>query len=172
MADDKYADSKCFVFSPDGYEEITYSELCRRRDIDTSYQAKRFIPLHGMLMEVTPEQYADFYRTTNRQRYLDRRSAENGDISIDMLTTEGFNGADILADDAEPVDEQAIRQVMVDKLRDCLSLLSAEEQSLIYALFFEKLTERQYAEKQGVFHNAIHKKKKRILEKLKKLLEN
>ena len=47
---------------------------------------------------------------------MDRRSAENGDISIDMLTTDDFNGADILSDTAEPVDEQVIRKVMEDKL--------------------------------------------------------
>lgn len=62
MADEKYAKSKCFIFSPDGYEEITYSELCRRRDTDTNYQNRKFIPLHGMLMEVAQEQYAEFYR--------------------------------------------------------------------------------------------------------------
>lgn len=36
MADDRYAKSKCFILSPDGYEEITYLELCRRRDTDIS----------------------------------------------------------------------------------------------------------------------------------------
>lgn len=172
MADDKYAKSKCFIFSPDGYEEITYSEMCRRRDTDIRYQERKFVPLHGMLMEVTPEQYADFYRTKNRQRYLDRRSAENGDISIDMLTTADFNGADILIDTAEPLDEQVIRKVMTDKLIATLSLLSEEEQELIHKLFYKGLTEREYAAKKGIYHNAVHKKKMRILEKLKKLLES
>lgn len=123
-------------------------------------------------MEVTLEQYADFYRTKNRQRYLDRRSAENGDISIDMLTTDDFNGADILSDTAEPVDEQVIRKVMEDKLACCLSLLSEDEQELIRKLFYEGLTEREYAAEKGIYHNAVHKKKLRILEKLKKLLES
>ena len=82
MAEDKYAKAKCFILSPAGYQEISYLELCRRRDIDPDYQSRKFIPLHGMLMEVTPEQYAEFYRIQNRQRYLDRRSAENGDIKI------------------------------------------------------------------------------------------
>ena len=172
MADDKYAKSKCFLLSPDGYEEITYSELCHRRDTDTRYQERKFVPLHGMLMEVTDEQYADFYRAKNRQRYLDRRSAENGDISIDMLTTDEFNGADILIDTAEPVDEQAIRKVMTDKLTCCLSLLSVDEQELIRKLFYEGMTEREYAAEKGIYHNAVHKQKMRILEKLKKLLES
>ena len=96
MAENRYANAKCFVFAPDGYEEITYSELCRRREMDQGYEEKKFIPLHGMLMEVTPEQYREFYRNRRRQKYLDERSKDNGDISIDMLTTPEFNGADIL----------------------------------------------------------------------------
>lgn len=54
-------------------------------------------------MEVTPEQYAEFYRIQNRQRYMDRRSADNGDISVDMLTTDEFNGADILVVPESPL---------------------------------------------------------------------
>lgn len=96
MAEEKYAKAKCFILSPVGYQEISYLELCRRRDMEPDYQNRKFIPLHGMLMEVTPEQYAEFYRIQNRQRYMDRRSADNGDISVDMLTTDEFNGADIL----------------------------------------------------------------------------
>lgn len=172
MADDKYAKSKCFILSPDGYEEITYSELCRRRDTDTTYEKKRFIPLHGMLMEVTQEEYIRFYQEQRRQKYLDERSENNGDISVDMLTTDTMNGADILVSPEEPVDEQAIRQVMVDKLKSCFLRLTPDEMELIYALFYEGLTERQYSDRKGIYHNAVHKKKQRILRKIKNFLEN
>lgn len=171
MAEDKYANSKCFILSPDGYEEITYSELCRRRDTDETYRTKKFIPLHGMLMEVTPEQYIDFYRIRNRQRYLDRRSADNGDISIDMLTTPEFNGADILVS-GENVAEQVANRIMLDKLRDSLGLLTAEEMELIRDVFYNGITERDLAVKHSVSQVAIHKRKRRILEKLRKLLES
>lgn len=168
----KYAPKKVFILSDGNYKEITYSELCRRRDSDTTYQNRKFIPLHGMLMEVTPEQYAEFYRAKNRQRYLDRRSANNGDISVDMLTTDEFNGTDIRIDSAEPVDDQVIHKIMSDKLACCLSLLSEDEQELIHKLFYEKMSEREYAAEKGIYHNAVHKKKVRILEKLKNLLES
>ena len=49
--------------------------------------------------------------------------------------------------------------------------LTPEEQALIQALFFEEKTERQYAEELGVYRNAIHVRKTKILKKLKKLLE-
>ena len=171
MAEEKYANAKCFLFSPDGYEEITYSELCRRWNTDETYKNKKFIPLHGMLMEVTPEQYIDFYRTRNRQRYLDKRSAEKGDISIDMLTTSEFNGENILVYD-EDIAEQVTNRIMLDKLRDNLGLLTADEKELIRVVFYNEITERDLAIKHGVSQVAIHKRKKRILEKLKKILES
>ncbi len=171
MADDKYANSKCYIFSPDGYEKITSSELCRRRDTDITYEDRKFIPLHGMLMEVTPEQYAEFYRAQNRQKYLDRRSAENGDISVDMLTTDEFRGTDILIDTAEPVDDQVIHRILTDKLSSCLPLLEKEEQELIHDLFYACLTERDAAKKYDVSQVAIHKRKQRILKKLKKMID-
>lgn len=69
------------------------------------------------------------------------------------------------------VEEEVIRKLMVQKLRVSLSLLTTEEYELILALFFENKTEREYAENLGVYHNAIHKKKLRILQKLKIILE-
>ena len=158
MAEEKYAKAKCFILSPEGYQEISYLELCRRRDMEPDYQNRKFIPLHGMLMGVTPEQYAEFYRIQNRQRYMDRRSADNGDISVDMLTTDEFNGADILVDPGESIDELVIRKMQTDKLIDCLSLLEQAEQLLIRDLFYNGLTERDAAQKYGVSQVAIHKR--------------
>lgn len=169
MAEDNYANSKCFILSPDGYEEITYSELCRRWDIDETYRTKKFIPLHGMLMEVTPEQYIDFYRIRNRQRYLDKRSAEKGDISIDMLTTPEFNGADILVS-GEDVAEQVVNRIMLDKLRECLSMLTEQEMELINFLYYEEKSETELSSFYGISQQAVSKRLKRILAKLRKLL--
>ncbi len=170
MAENRYANAKCFVFAPDGYEEITYSELCRRREMDQSYEEKKFIPLHGMLMEVTPEHYREFYRNRRRQKYLDERSKDNGDISIDMLTTPEFNGADILVS-SEDIEEQVVLRMMVDKLRSCLLMLSEEERELLHDLFYIGLSERDAAEKYAVSQVAIHKRKKRVLDKLKKMMD-
>lgn len=156
MAEEKYAKAKCFILSPEGYQEISYLELCRRRDMEPDYQNRKFIPLHGMLMEVTPEQYAEFYRIQNRQRYMDRRSADNGDISVDMLTTDEFNGADILVDPGESIDELVIRKMQTDKLIDCLSLLEQAEQLLIRDLFYNGLTERDAAQKKDLTLGTKH----------------
>ena len=170
MAKD-FAKSKCFIMTDNGYEEITYEELLRREEADSSYKGRRFLPLHGMLMEVTPEQYRDFYKERRRQRYLYERSKENRDISIDMLTTEQFNGADILVSDGMDIEEQVAYKLLLDKLHSCLALLTEEEQELIYALFFGEKTEREWSAETGIPQKTINDRKRRILSKLKKLLE-
>lgn len=70
----------CFIRTESGYEQITYAELCKRRNTNEEYKSKKFLPLHGMLMEVTEEQYKEFYRQKRRQKYIDERSAEKSKI--------------------------------------------------------------------------------------------
>lgn len=169
----KYAPRKVFILENNSYAEITYVELCNRaKKGDPEYGDKRFLPLHGMLMEVTKDDYDDFYKAENRQKYLNRQSAANGDISYDMLTTDEFNGEDILIDDTEDVAIQVERLLMAEKLKLCISLLEIQEQELIIALFFRDFSEREWSAKTGIPQKTINDRKSRILAKLKKLLEN
>ena len=71
----------------------------------------------------------------------------------------------------ESVENTVLHKLEGDKLHTALAMLTSEEQALIQALFFEEKTERQYAEELGVYQNAIHVRKTKILKKLKKLLE-
>ena len=168
----KYAPKKVFILENNEYIEITYEELCHREENDPSYKDKLFLPLYGMIMEVTESTYIEFYKLQRRQKYIDERSRDNKDISYDSLTTDEFNGEDILVDDGESVEDQAVCNVTAEEIRFIISLLKPADQELVQAMFFEGLSERQYAERCGVNRNAIHKRKVRILEELKKLLEN
>lgn len=167
----KNTPKKVFILENGNYKELSYEDFCSFKENDISYADKLFIPLHGMLMEVTEETYRNFYKSKRRQKYIDERSAENNDFSYDMLTTDDFNGEDILADESEPLDEQVIRKIMTDKLKSALPLLAEDEQKLIREIFYEELSERTLAEKYGISQVAIHKRKVKILEKLKKMLK-
>jgi RNA polymerase sigma factor (sigma-70 family) len=60
----------------------------------------------------------------------------------------------------------------VDELHRCIALLDEDEQALIRALFFEGLTERQYAEKLGISKTALHARKVKVLIKIKNLMRS
>lgn len=47
MAEEKYAKAKCFILSPEGYQEISYLELCRRRDMEPDYKTGNSSPCMG-----------------------------------------------------------------------------------------------------------------------------
>lgn len=169
----KYAPKKVFILEDGNYKEITYGELCRlTEDEGALYADKLFIPLHGMLMEVTKDAYKDFYKEKRRQKYLYERSEENEDISYDMLTTDEFNGADILIDDSIDVAAQVENKIMTDKLKQAILLMTDDEQLLIYRHYYAGIPETELAPLYGISQQAVSKRIGKIRAKLKKLLES
>lgn len=167
----KYAPKKVFILENGLYKEITYSELKQLEQADKSYMDKFFLPLHGMLMEVTEETYRDYYRDKRRQRYIDERSRLNGDVSYNALDTDETLGEDVFADEKTDVEAEVINKMTVAELRKAFLLLSPDERELIKILFIDGVTERKASEIYGVSQVAIHKRKNKILAKLKEFLE-
>lgn len=169
----KYAPRKIFILENGEYIEISYEELCRlTEDNNNLYADKLFLPLHGMLMEVTEDAYKDFYRDKRRQKYLKEQSEENGDISYDMLTTDEFNGEDILIDDSMDVAAEVENKIMTEKLKQAILTLSEDEQFLIYRHYYAEISETELASLYGISQQAVSKRISKIRVKLKKLLEN
>lgn len=171
MAEKKYDYHKCFVFSVGGYEEITYAELCRRCQEDKNYEGKQFIPLHGMLMEVTPEQYREFYKEQRRQKYLIEKSIENKDVSMDALLTGNLNGADFLVDSALNIATIAERNILLEQLWEAIRHLTAEEQHLIYMHYYDEQSEAELAGFYGISQQAVSKRLRKVLGKLRKAMD-
>lgn len=168
----KYSPKKVFVMENRQYTEITFEELQRREKEVIGYKEKYFLPLHGMLMEVTKEEYTLYYKEKRRERYIAEQAKKVGTFSYDALTTDEFNGEDILVDSNINPEEEAEHNIMIEILLSLFQKLSVEEQALIKAIYFDGMSEREYAEKLGIYHNAVHKRKLKILEKLKKLMKN
>lgn len=168
----KYAPKKVFILLDGEYTEISYEELCYLTEVSNQYADKLFIPLHGMLMEVTEDAYKDFYKDKRRQKYLYEQSEENGDISYDMLTTDEFNGADILIDDSIDVVAQVENKIMTDKLKQAILMLTDDEQLLIYRHYYAEISETELAPLYGISQQAVSKRIGKIRAKLKKLLES
>lgn len=167
----KYAPKKVFILENGLYKEITYSELKQLEQADKSYMDKFFLPLHGMLMEVTEQTYREYYRDKRRQKYIDERSKANGDISYNSFDTDELLGEDILVDKHIDVEAQVISKMTVEQLRKAFLLLSPEERELVKVLFIDGVTERKASEIYGISQVAIHKRKNKILTKLKEFLE-
>lgn len=167
----KYTPKKVFILEDGKYIEMPYEEFNRRRQEDESCREKRFLSLHGMLMEVTEEEYVSYYKDKRRQRYIDERAKIFGTFSYDALTTDEFNGKDILSDPNSNVEAEVQARYFTEKLRTALSELTDDERILITLHYYKDISESELAKKYGISQQAISKRIKKIREKLKSIIE-
>ena len=156
-----------FVLENQVYEEISYSEFLSRCSIDEAYRNKHFIYVSKRLMEVSRDDYVRHYKELEHIRYLKKLDIENGLISMESMDDADSD----YTSSSDYVPERAEIAIMMKKLSDCLFMLTDDELELIKAIFFDGVSEREYAQRKGIYHNAVHKKKVRILKKLKDLME-
>ena len=145
---------------------------------------KKRIWVRGQYVEVTDEVYMAYTQGDRKMRYFENdlkteRFVLGKEGQVVRVIPSREDSLDRLMDEnaqqfphEESVENTVLHKLEVDKLHTALAMLSIEEQALIQALFFEEKTERQYAEELGVYRNAIHVRKTKILKKLKKLLES
>ena len=143
-----------------------------------------FIRVDGKRVEVTEEVYLAYYRSKRKERYYEHDiktgtpiKDKTGNIigftpskedSIERLISTGEE----FSDGQEPVEDTVIHGLMLDQLRDAMDKLPHDDRFLIEALFFDGMTEREYAAIIGITQKNVNKKKQRILLRLKNILSS
>ena len=131
------------------------------------------IRVQDKLVPVTEEVYLTYYRMRRRELHLQEKDVKHGVLYYSGLDTKETNGEDAIPDlISPPVEDMVVDKLIAEELHKCLAQLPKEEQELIFALFFQNKSEHQLAAETGIPRMTIHNRKKRILARLKKLLEN
>ena len=166
-------DDKCFIKVENGiFEEISYKELKNRRKRIEEYKDKKFIYIHGMLMEVSEEDYIDYYQEIERNRYAKRVIRKLKPLSIEeMKETIDFRDKEVIKDSRFNTEDEVERKLEIEQLKNALLQLTEKEYKIIKALFYKEDTIREYAKKIGIPFTTIQSQKQKILEKLKKILK-
>ena len=93
------------------------------------------------------------------------------EFSYDMLDTDEFLGADIVADDSANIASLVEKAVLSETLSDCLDKLSNEEQALLSEYYVYQMPEAELAERYGVNQSTICRRIQRAVAKLKKSMK-
>ena len=72
--------------------------------------------------------------------------------------------------DTESVEELVMRGIILERLDYAMKKLAKEELAIIYALFYQEISELELAKQLGIPRTTLQSRKYKILEKLKKLL--
>lgn len=90
-------------------------------------------------------------------------------LSYDRLVESGYP-IEKHFEPAPSPEEMVERGQTLELLYSALETLAEEEQALLDALFYEGMTEREYADSIGVSQQAVNKRRRKLLAKLRKLM--
>ena len=136
---------------------------------------KFYIRVENQVEQVTEEVYREYFKMDRRERYLEERDLVHGRFLYSQLDNvyEDVLGEEMIADSlAEDLCDAIVSKIMIEKLKECLSLLSDEDLNLMIQLFYEEKSQRQLSVESGVPVMTISDRKNRVLKKIKKSMEN
>ena len=130
-----------------------------------------FIYVRGKAVPVSEEVYKAYWKITEHEKYLQRKDWKHNVIPFSALDHDGHFVGNIID---ERIDLEKIVEVkmQIEELNKALATLTKEERELMEAIFYKEESLRSIGKKEKVSYQAIGKRRDRILEKLRRILED
>ncbi|MDU7250784.1 MAG: sigma factor-like helix-turn-helix DNA-binding protein [Clostridium sp.] len=136
-----------------------------------SENKKYTIVIKRQRVEVSEAVYHAYHKEREAERYQNKLIRQN-ELSLERFHEDGVN-IDYLIVRVQPdVVDRLIHQEQLEVLWSALQSLPEDELSLIDELFFNDKSERELSAMISVPQKTINDRKKRILLKLRRLIEN
>lgn len=135
---------------------------------------KYYIALHGEVHEVSREVYQAYYQGKRKEKYIYEQDQAHENHILDISGMEELEAESdcCLASAESSIEDQLLEQELHNHLHQCLQMLPEADRTLIQAIYFSGETESSYAETLGLTHSTINRRHKKILAKLKQLMNN
>ena len=129
------------------------------------------LPAEGKMVEVTEEQYREFYKHKRKEKYLKEQDNKHKVYHYSDLDTDELLGEEMFSyPEEEGVEDMVIDKILLEVLLQCVGELSEEEYLLIHALYYQQKTLDDCAEQFGLCEKTIRNMRDRILLKLRKAM--
>ena len=129
-----------------------------------------YLYVNGQRVKVSEQIYKVYRREKEHEKYLEQVDKKNHLLFFSSLDHDG-NFVDNLADESVDVEKIIETQILIETVRKAVSRLNDEERDIIERLYFNDETLRAVAKTQNISHPALIKRRDKILEKLKKFIE-
>ena len=130
-----------------------------------------FLYVKGKAVKVNEEIYRAYWRITEHEKYLQRKDWKHNVILFSALDHDGHFEDNIID---EKIDLEKIVEVkmQIEEVNKALATLTKEERELMEAIFYREESLRSIGKKEKVSYQTIGKRRDKILEKLRKILED
>ena len=129
-----------------------------------------YLYVNGQKVKVSEQIYKVYWREREHEKYLEQVDRKNHLLFFSSLDHDG-HFVDNIIDESVDVKKIVETQMMIESLRYAISKLNDEERDIIERLYFNDETVRSVAKLKSITHPALIKRRNKILEKLKKIIE-
>ena len=130
-----------------------------------------FIYVKGKAVPVSEEVYKAYWKITEHEKYLQRKDWKYDVIPFSAMDYDG-HFVDNITDERIDIEKIVEVKMQIEELNKALATLTKKERKLIEAIFYKEESLRAIGKKEKVSYQAIGKRRDKILEKLRKLLED
>ena len=130
-----------------------------------------FLYVKGKAVKVSEEVYKAYWKITEHEKYLQRKDWKYDVIPFSTLDNDG-HFVDNIIDERIDLEKIVEVKMQIEELNKALATLTKKERELIEAIFYKEESLRSIGKKEKVSYQAIGKRRDKILEKLRKLLED
>ncbi len=130
-----------------------------------------FIYVKGKAVPVSEEVYKAYWKITEYEKYLQRKDWKYDVIPFSAMDYDG-HFVDNITDERIDIEKIVEVKMQIEELNKALATLTKKERELIEAIFYKEESLRAIGKKEKVNYQAIGKRRDKILEKLRKLLED
>ena len=130
-----------------------------------------YLYVKGKAVPVNEEVYKAYWKITEHEKYLYKKDREHSVLPFSSFDYDGHLVDNIID---ERIDLEKIVEVkmQIEELNKALATLTKEERDLMEAIFYKEESLRSISRREKVTHQAISGRRNRILEKLRKILED
>lgn len=130
-----------------------------------------YLYVKGKAVPVSEEVYKAYWKITEHEKYLQKKGWKYGVISFSSLDHDG-HFVDNIIDERIDLEKIVEVKMQIEELHKALATLTKEERDLMEAIFYREESLRSISRKEKVSHQAIGQRRDKILEKLRKILED
>ena len=130
-----------------------------------------YLYVKGKAVKVSEEVYKAYWKITEHEKYLQRKDWKYDVIPFSAMDYDG-HFVDNIIDERIDLEKIVEVKMQIEELNKALATLTKKERELIEAIFYKEESLRSTSKKEKVSYQAIGKRRDKILEKLRKLLED
>ena len=130
-----------------------------------------YLYVKGKAVKVSEEVYKAYWKITEHEKYLQRKDWKYDVIPFSAMDYDG-HFVDNIIDERIDLEKIVEVKMQIEELNKALATLTKKEREMIEAIFYKEESLRSISKKEKVSYQAIGKRRDKILEKLRKLLED